>query len=131
MTDIKDLVDGAVNTLQPYLEALGKGVSSKLGGLAADKGAAIFRTLSNRFEDDNEASDILKNAASGSGEAENIETLTALLTLRLSKNPDLREELRQLLGDDSAVPQGQHSEQFGSNNKNSQTAGQNNRTIIR
>jgi hypothetical protein len=122
------LVETALIMLSPYLAEAAKGAASKAGEEAYEGGKKLLSLLRKIFKDHPKA---LEQVQSDPANPESLAALRISLSEMLAADPSLQQELGALLQEITPLDGSQNLAQNGNENVAVQTAGSNNRTIIR
>ncbi len=94
-----------VNLIAPYLAQAGEVMAKKAGEAAWEKAQALWGKLKARFRDDPEVTSAATMVAAKPEDKGRQAMLAEVLGIRLQENPDLVQELLDLLGGQEAVQQ--------------------------
>jgi hypothetical protein len=106
MVDPITLTAAALGLLTPYLAKTGEGFATRAGAILADKAAALYQALKDKFKDDPYAEQTLARVEEKPESEERQAALKGVLAEKIEDDPDFAGTVRRLVEEAEAAKPG-------------------------
>lgn len=102
--DIQTIATAAMTILSPYLTKGAEEFAKTVGKVTAEKAAALYQAIRNKFKGDAYAEQTLARAEEKSGSKGRQTALKEVLAEKLQQNPTFAEAVRRLIEEIQQIP---------------------------